>query len=36
MLACVAHGAGDLRIEERHVAPPPPGSVAVSVEYGGI
>lgn len=34
--AVVAHGAGDLRVEERLVAPPGPGMVAVDVAYGGI
>ena len=34
--ACVVHGAGDLRIEDRVPAEPGPGEVAVAVAYGGI
>jgi L-idonate 5-dehydrogenase len=34
--ACVVHGAGDLRIEDRSPAEPGPGEVAVAVAYGGI
>lgn len=34
--AVVAHGAGDLRVEERLVAAPGPDLVAVDVAYGGI
>ncbi|MER7082880.1 L-idonate 5-dehydrogenase [Saccharopolyspora kobensis] len=34
--ACVVHGAGDLRVEEREAAPPGGGEVAVSVALGGI
>ncbi|WP_069759933.1 L-idonate 5-dehydrogenase [Streptomyces sp. LUP47B] len=36
MRAVVAHGAGDLRLEERPVPVPGPGEVAVDVQYGGI
>ncbi|KJK42634.1 zinc-binding alcohol dehydrogenase [Lentzea aerocolonigenes] len=36
MPAVVAHGAGDLRLEEFPVPAPGPGEVAVSVRYGGI
>lgn len=36
MYACVAHGAGDLRIEERGAVGPGPGQVAVGIEFGGI
>ncbi|MFE2938070.1 L-idonate 5-dehydrogenase [Streptomyces sp. NPDC059255] len=36
MHACVVHGAGDLRIEERPAADPGPGEIAVSVALGGI
>jgi L-idonate 5-dehydrogenase len=35
-LAVVAHGAGDLRVEEREVPAPAPGMVAIDVAYGGI
>jgi len=34
--ACVVHGAGDLRIEDRAPAAPGPGEVAIAVAYGGI
>ncbi|WP_162931123.1 L-idonate 5-dehydrogenase [Streptomyces sporangiiformans] len=34
--AVVAHGAGDLRVEQREVPVPGPGEVAVEVRYGGI
>ncbi|MER6991364.1 L-idonate 5-dehydrogenase [Saccharopolyspora hirsuta] len=34
--ACVVHGAGDLRIEEREPAAPGPGDVEISVALGGI
>jgi L-idonate 5-dehydrogenase len=36
MRAVVAHGAGDLRLEERPVPTPGPGEVAVEIRYGGI
>lgn len=36
MRACVVHGAGDLRVEDRDVAEPGPGEVAVAVALGGI
>ncbi|MGW2524297.1 L-idonate 5-dehydrogenase [Streptomyces sp. NPDC001617] len=36
MRAVVAHGAGDLRLEERPVPQPGPGEVAVDILYGGI
>src|SRR3954463_5967762 len=36
MLACVAHGARDLRVDDLPVTPPTPGAVAVDVTYGGI
>ncbi|GGK80591.1 L-idonate 5-dehydrogenase [Streptomyces flaveus] len=36
MRAVVAHGAGDLRLEERPVPEPGPGEVAVDIRYGGI
>jgi L-idonate 5-dehydrogenase len=36
MRAVVAHGAGDLRLEERPVPTPGPGEVAVDIRYGGI
>jgi L-idonate 5-dehydrogenase len=34
--AVVAHGAGDLRVEDRVVPGPGPGMVAVDIAYGGI
>jgi L-idonate 5-dehydrogenase len=34
--AVVAHGAGDLRVEQREVPVPGPGEVAVDIRYGGI
>ena len=34
--ACVVHGAGDLRVEDREVLEPGPGEVAVAVAFGGI
>jgi L-idonate 5-dehydrogenase len=34
--ACVAHGAGDLRVEERGAVEAGPGEVAVGIEFGGI
>ncbi|WP_370964118.1 L-idonate 5-dehydrogenase [Amycolatopsis sp. cg9] len=34
--ACVVHGAGDLRVEERDPAGPGPGEVEIAVAYGGI
>jgi L-idonate 5-dehydrogenase len=34
--AVVAHGAGDLRLEERPIPVPGPGEVAVDIRYGGI
>lgn len=36
MPAVVAHGAGDLRLEELPVPAPGPREVAVSIRYGGI
>ncbi|MDX2556411.1 L-idonate 5-dehydrogenase [Streptomyces stelliscabiei] len=36
MRVVVAHGAGDLRLEERPVPVPGPGEVAVDIRYGGI
>jgi L-idonate 5-dehydrogenase len=36
MLACVAHGARDLRIDDLPEGPPAAGSIAVDIEYGGI
>ncbi|MFE7839947.1 L-idonate 5-dehydrogenase [Streptomyces sp. NPDC057474] len=36
MRAVVAHGAEDLRLEERPVPEPGPGEVAVDIRYGGI
>ncbi|WP_327588720.1 L-idonate 5-dehydrogenase [Nonomuraea sp. NBC_00507] len=36
MRAVVAHGAGDLRLEERPIPVPGPGEVAVDIRYGGI
>ncbi|MPY59423.1 L-idonate 5-dehydrogenase [Streptomyces spongiae] len=36
MQACVVHGAGDLRVEERPAAAPGPGEIAVTVALGGI
>ncbi|MGW2729416.1 L-idonate 5-dehydrogenase [Streptomyces sp. NPDC001494] len=36
MRACVVHGAGDLRIEERPFTGPGPGEIAVAVALGGI
>ncbi|MET7568508.1 L-idonate 5-dehydrogenase [Streptomyces sp. NPDC005492] len=36
MRAVVAHGAGDLRLEERPVPVPGPGEIAVDIRYGGI
>lgn len=36
MHACVVHGAGDLRIEERPYDGPGPGEIAVAVALGGI
>ncbi|WDV49542.1 L-idonate 5-dehydrogenase [Streptomyces coeruleorubidus] len=36
MRAVVAHGAGDLRLEERPVPTPGPGEVTVEIRYGGI
>lgn len=36
MRAVVAHGAGDLRLEERPIPAPGPGEVAVDIRYGGI
>lgn len=36
MRACVVHGAGDLRVEERLPADPEPGEIAVTVTLGGI
>lgn len=36
MRACVVHGAGDLRVEDRDVAEPGPGEIAVTAALGGI
>ena len=36
MRACVVHGAGDLRIEDRATPEPGPGEITVAVAYGGI
>lgn len=36
MRACVVHGAGDLRVEERVPVGPGPGDVTVAVTLGGI
>ncbi|MER5182344.1 L-idonate 5-dehydrogenase [Streptomyces sp. NPDC002896] len=36
MRACVVHGAGDLRVEERPPVGPGPGEIAVAVALGGI
>ncbi|MFF3334857.1 L-idonate 5-dehydrogenase [Streptomyces sp. NPDC002888] len=36
MHACVVHGAGDLRVEERPPADPGPGEITVTVALGGI
>jgi L-idonate 5-dehydrogenase len=36
MLACVAYGKGDLRVEGQPVASPDPGQIAVDIAYGGI
>ncbi|WP_128380526.1 L-idonate 5-dehydrogenase [Streptomyces cavernae] len=36
MHACVVHGAGDLRVDERPPADPGPGEIAVAVALGGI
>lgn len=36
MQACVVHGAGDLRVDERPPADPKPGEIAVAVALGGI
>ncbi|MFD7159287.1 L-idonate 5-dehydrogenase [Kribbella sp. NPDC059898] len=36
MDACVVHGAGDLRVEERKAVEPAAGQVAVRIAYGGI
>jgi len=36
MRACVVHGAGDLRVENREVPEPGRGEVAVAVALGGI
>ena len=33
--AVVVHGAGDVRIEERDVAPPGDGEVQIDVSLGG-
>jgi L-idonate 5-dehydrogenase len=35
-LAVVAHGAGDLRLENRPIGRPGPGEVAIDISYGGI
>ncbi|MFF2851775.1 L-idonate 5-dehydrogenase [Streptomyces sp. NPDC058001] len=34
--ACVIHGAGDLRVEERARPEPGPGQALVAVRYGGV
>jgi L-idonate 5-dehydrogenase len=36
MRACVAHGAGDLRVDVRSDRSPEPGEVAVNIGFGGI
>ena len=36
MLACVAHGAGDLRVEERPDPAPAAGEISVEIALGGI
>ena len=36
MLACVAHGAGDLRIDDLPDESPGPNTIAVAITYGGI
>ncbi|WP_435070372.1 alcohol dehydrogenase catalytic domain-containing protein, partial [Amycolatopsis thermoflava] len=36
MLACVVHGAGDLRVENRAPVEPGEGEIAVDVSFGGI
>ncbi|MER6010883.1 L-idonate 5-dehydrogenase [Streptomyces bluensis] len=36
MQACVVHGAGDLRVDERPPVVPGPGEIAVTVALGGI
>jgi L-idonate 5-dehydrogenase len=36
MLACVAHGAGDLRVEERLDRAPAAGEISVEIALGGI
>jgi L-idonate 5-dehydrogenase len=36
MMAVVAHGAGDLRVERLPVPSTGPGQVAVSIHYGGV
>lgn len=36
LLACVVHGAGDLRVDEAEGPAPGPGRIAVDVAYGGI
>ncbi|MEW1724550.1 L-idonate 5-dehydrogenase [Streptomyces sp. NPDC093109] len=36
MRACVAHGAKDLRVEDRDPGAPAPGQIAVAISYGGV
>jgi L-idonate 5-dehydrogenase len=36
MLACVAHGVHDLRIDDLPPHPTPPGAITVDIDYGGI
>lgn len=36
MLACVVHGAGDVRVDDVAPRSPGPGEIAVSVAYGGV
>jgi len=36
MYACVVHGAGDLRIEERDPVAPASGQLAIAIALGGI
>lgn len=36
MRACVVHGAGDLRVEDRDVTEPGRGEIAVAIAFGGI
>jgi threonine dehydrogenase-like Zn-dependent dehydrogenase len=36
MIACVAFGQDDLRVQEWPAEPPGPGEVSVDIAYGGI